>query len=204
LQTSRQLIEEHGIALPARTRMLRYSGLSPEGLQLGRFLAALASPIHGHGAAPPLCLPENDLVREDDLVASFRCAIDAARGSDPAAHRPQREHYARLLRQLEDFIDGNLSSEIRIGDLCAQIGTSQRTLQYLFDDYYGMCPRRYLTVRRLNAVREELLKPGTGHECVAAVAGRFGFRHAGRFSRNYRELFGELPSRTRAGVIRPR
>jgi transcriptional regulator GlxA family with amidase domain len=162
---------------------------------------SLHSSRQGASIAPKstLCVPGDDLVLEEKLIAAFRRAIDASRDSGPRRHRPHHRDCARILRQVEEFVAYHLSSEIRIGDLCARVRTSQRTLEYLFNDYYGMSPRRYLTVHRLNAVRDCLLQTESGDVSIAAVADRCGFHHAGRFSQAYRGLFGELPSQTLAG-----
>jgi AraC family ethanolamine operon transcriptional activator len=198
-QTRRDLLEREGIPVPAPSRVVRYSGLSPEALQLGRYLEALVAPARKHRPTSTPCMPGDGLVLEDELIAAFRRAIDASQDSKPRAHRPRHRDCSRILRQVEDFVEHNLSSEIRIGDLCARIGTSRRTLEYLFKDYYGLSPGRYLTVRRLNAVRNRLLQAEPAEVSIAAMAGRFGFHHAGRFSQTYRELFSELPSQTLAG-----
>jgi len=47
-QTRRDLLEREGIPVPAPARMVRYSGLSPEALQLGQYLAALIAPGREH------------------------------------------------------------------------------------------------------------------------------------------------------------
>jgi transcriptional regulator GlxA family with amidase domain len=183
--------------------MVRYSGLSPEALQLGRYLKALFCPARKHRPTLAPYVSDDGLVSEDELIALFRRAIDASQDTKPRAHRPRRQDYARTLRQVEEFVESNLSGQIRIGDLCKHTGTSQRTLEYLFNDYYGMSPRRYLTVCRLNAVRDHLLQAEPEELSIAAVAGRCGFNHAGRFSQAYRELFGELPSQTLSAIEPP-
>jgi AraC family ethanolamine operon transcriptional activator len=198
-QTRREFLEREGIPVPAPSRVVRYSGLSPEAVQLGQCLKALVAPAHTHRPTSTLCMPGDGLVLEDELIAAFRRTIDASQDSKPDAHRPRHGDCARILREVEEFLEHNLSSEIRIGDLCARIGTSRRTLEYLFKDYYGLSPRRYLTVRRLNAVRDRLLRAEPEDVSIGSVASRFGFQHAGRFSQTYRGLFGELPSRTLAG-----
>ena len=80
-------------------------------------------------------------------------------------------------------------------DLCNSIGASRRKLQYCFQDALGINPVAYLRAVRLNAVRRELLagRPGAS---VQAVAACWGFWHLSRFSGEYRQLFGELPSQT--------
>jgi AraC-like DNA-binding protein len=57
-------------------------------------------------------------------------------------------------------------------------------------------PARYLRLRRLNAVRRELLRAKPGTVRVTDTAMRWGFWELGRFAREYRALFGELPSET--------
>jgi AraC-like DNA-binding protein len=60
-----------------------------------------------------------------------------------------------------------------------------------------MSPMRYLWLRRMSLARRELRRaeaPAT----VTAIALSFGFSHLGRFSVEYRTLFGETPSQTLA------
>jgi len=55
---------------------------------------------------------------------------------------------------------------------------------------------RYLKVRRLNTVRHHL-KANVPESChIAAIANRFGFYNTGHFARDYKAMFGELPSET--------
>ena len=65
----------------------------------------------------------------------------------------------------------------------------------------------YLRAMRLELARADLANGGReGGSSVAAVANACGFRHLGRFARDYRMRFGELPSETlqRASVGRAR
>ena len=59
-----------------------------------------------------------------------------------------------------------------------------------------MSPMRYLKVRRLNAVRQ-LLKASVPESCtIVTLANQFGFYSKGHFARDYKAMFGELPSET--------
>lgn len=53
----------------------------------------------------------------------------------------------------------------------------------------------YLKRYRLNGVREQLLEDGCPGN-ISAIAMSWGFFHLGRFSGEYRKLFGETPSAT--------
>ncbi|MFM2058985.1 MAG: hypothetical protein RLY71_3370 [Pseudomonadota bacterium] len=77
--------------------------------------------------------------------------------------------------------------------VCSEIGTSPRKLDYCFRDVLGVSPSRYLRAVRLNGARREL-KSST--DTVHDIAARWGFWHMGAFSTDYRRQFGELPSVT--------
>jgi AraC family transcriptional regulator, ethanolamine operon transcriptional activator len=81
-----------------------------------------------------------------------------------------------------------------IDELCRRIGVSRRKLQNCFQQNLGLSPAQYLKTIRLNAVRRDLRKQPPVR--VGDIAANWGFWHAGRFSAEYREMFGELPSVT--------
>lgn len=195
-QTLRDLLERDGITIPAPSRVVHYSGLSREALQLGRLIRSLVTSPRTRRMESPLHIPGNGLLLEDALIAGFRRAIDASQNINLRAHRPRHRARARILRAFEAIVEHNLSTGVRMPDLCAHLGTSQRTLENLCNDYYGMPPLRYLNVRRLNAVRHHLLHAADDGASITATAGHFGFRHPGRFSQIYHSLFRELPSHT--------
>jgi AraC family ethanolamine operon transcriptional activator len=68
-------------------------------------------------------------------------------------------------------------------------------LNHAFEQVLGMGPATYLRRLRLNQVRRSLRQPRADGEptSVAEIALDHGFWHPGRFSRQYRELFGESP-----------
>ena len=85
---------------------------------------------------------------------------------------------------------------LTVSDLAAKAGLSVRALQAGFQRYVGMSPMRYLRTLRLRAVHQALLDDPLAR--VSDVACRWGFTNPGRFAREYREAFGELPSQTLA------
>jgi AraC-like DNA-binding protein len=54
----------------------------------------------------------------------------------------------------------------------------------------------YLRDVRLGRVHEDLLSAPAGSTTVTDVAYKWGFVHVGRFTKEYRRKFGQLPSRT--------
>lgn len=64
-----------------------------------------------------------------------------------------------------------------------------------FKERFGSGPKADLQRRRLLRVRAELIKPGSPLT-ISHVANGSGFWHMGQLARDYRRLFGELPSET--------
>lgn len=80
--------------------------------------------------------------------------------------------------------------------LCEIGKVSERSLQYGFLDYIGITPIQYLRVIRLNGVNADLLSACENTTNVTRTALKWGFIELGRFSREYKKLFQELPSAT--------
>ena len=131
----------------------------------------------------------------DELLGSLFAEL-AHRGgaSDTGAALSPGERW-RVIRRAERFIDDCDEAPVRIDALCEAACTSVSRLERAFRETFGVSPRRFLMLKRLAAVRRELLRgsPGTS---ITAVACRWGFFHLGRFSQEYRQHFAELPSHT--------
>ncbi len=104
----------------------------------------------------------------------------------------QRLQSALLARE---YIVNNPHSDLDISRLCQVTGCARETLHKGFRERYGMSPGRYIRTIRLNGARAELLQTRQ-YGMVADIAMKWGFSHLGRFSRYYRQLFGESPRET--------
>lgn len=99
------------------------------------------------------------------------------------------------LNHLETIFKENLSQPLTLTELEKTLGVSRERLYHDFNTYYGQSPVAYLrnlrfeeTYRRLNNT-----KPW---ENVSSIAMDCGFQQLGRFSQEYKNRFGELPSET--------
>lgn len=99
------------------------------------------------------------------------------------------------LTAVRTFMSDHLAEELSVKEIAEAAGVSIRTLQNGFADHYFMSPKQMLTTMRLDKARE-LLKSRKGPDSVGAVCKAVGFGHAGRFSKEYAERFGETPSET--------
>ncbi len=103
-----------------------------------------------------------------------------------------RLHHAK---QAEDYLLSHLKETFSIQDICNNIGVSERTLHLGFKERYGVSPKAYLQMMRLNGVYQEL-RAVKSKNMVSQVAIEWGFNHFSRFSMQYKRMFGELPSVT--------
>lgn len=99
----------------------------------------------------------------------------------------------RVLRRALEVLDTETESPPSIRELCALCGSSWPTLQRAFVERFGIGPKSYANALRLNGVRRDLIASGeTGK--IADAANRWGFWHMGQLAKDYRKLFGRLPS----------
>ena len=101
-----------------------------------------------------------------------------------------------VVRRVEQHLLDDLALPQAVDDLCRVAGTSRRTLEYAFQEYFGTSPKRFIKALRLNAARNDLLRGSHGSTQVVEIASGWGFTHMGHFSADYRHMFGEKPSET--------
>jgi AraC family ethanolamine operon transcriptional activator len=104
-----------------------------------------------------------------------------------------------VLQVCNEMIEARAGLPIRVADLIAATGVPERTLRQVFQDYFGMGPLRYLKLRQLNQVFAALRTADPKTTKVGDVLVANGIWEFGRFSSNYRRLFGENPSQTLRG-----
>jgi transcriptional regulator GlxA family with amidase domain len=118
----------------------------------------------------------------------------------PSPRHPQPSGSDRqlpaLLQRAMTFIDDNAHNQIQLADIAAAVEVTPRSVQYVFRRHVGMTPLEYLRQVRLNRAHRELKAADPSVDTVNAIAGRWGFMHPGRFSIQYKRVFGHPPSAT--------
>lgn len=99
------------------------------------------------------------------------------------------------LRRVLEWLRGHLSESVQLDRLADIAGVRPRTLEAHFRMFLGTTPLGWVRQMRLALARRELLHadPDTSVTDVALSA---GFTQLGRFSVQYRRVFGESPSST--------
>ena len=135
-------------------------------------------------------------VMQDELLATFLEVV--AEGTTPSPMLTL-SRAAALVRRAEELAGELVTKEdgqpFSVADLCGGCGVPRRTLNHAFQQVLGMGPVTYLRRLRLNQARWSLRQPRANGEpkSVTKIALDHGFWHLGRFSSQYRELFGESP-----------
>lgn len=128
---------------------------------------------------------ERELARQ--LLALQPSNVSHMVRADTGAARPVH------LRRAVEFIHSHYAEPIGLDDIAARAGVHPRNLQIGFKRAFGRSPISYLRDVRLDAARYHL-SARQNRDSVTETAFACGFSHLGRFSRDYRARFGQLPS----------
>ena len=100
-----------------------------------------------------------------------------------------------LARQARDYMLDRKANPPNINEVCSELAISERSLHTIFKGIFGVSPKQFLKSQRLLAVHQ-LLKSAAKDEQVTNIALSMGFWDLGYFARDYKKMFGELPSIT--------
>lgn len=126
----------------------------------------------------------------------LEAVTDLCASVEEAKEVPRSEmQHSQIVRSVRQFLLDNSDRAISVRELCAIFHVSRRTLQYAFDRVLGIGPNAYLKILRLNGVRRDLRRREM-RISVQQAASHWGFWHLSQFAKDYRTLFGELPSAT--------
>lgn len=99
-------------------------------------------------------------------------------------------------KKAKDYIYDNLNVPLTVQELVKEANVSIRTLEYSFLERFGMRPKALLKSIRLNGVNRALKLADVKKTKLYSIANHWGFWHIGQFAKDYKEMFGELPSDT--------
>jgi AraC-like DNA-binding protein len=108
--------------------------------------------------------------------------------------------HSDLVGQAERLALVHIDEPLHISALCRTLEVSERTLRKAFYKMHGRPPCRHLRMLRLSEARRALLAADCKRVTVTEIATGFGFPELGRFSVEYRKVFGESPSQTLHGA----
>jgi AraC-like DNA-binding protein len=126
-----------------------------------------------------------------DLCDAWLC-----QARDPHAVVPTATARCQAAIRARQYIDEHLERPLTLASICQASYSSARALEYGFREIFGVSPVTYIRCARLSRVRRELyFSPYTSGK-ITQLALQWGFWHLSQFSKDYFDLFGELPSMT--------
>lgn len=137
----------------------------------------------------------------ENLEESLLQAVDRVMRSMPeiAGRRSNLTQYLTLVRRLDEYLAFNASRTLYSADIASELGVSVRTLHNAVTSIRGMSLHRYVRLKRLWNVRQQLVL-GSSATVIKSIALANGFWHMGEFGSLYRTTFGETPQQTLAAA----
>ena len=99
------------------------------------------------------------------------------------------------VRAVEEYIEANWDKPMDFDTMVAIAKVSARSLFRQFKKDRGYSPADFAKRVRLNRARE-MLEQTSENDTVIQIALKCGFQNPGHFARDYRNVFGEVPSVT--------
>jgi AraC-like DNA-binding protein len=127
---------------------------------------------------------------EQQLIQALVDCLSAGPLDEDMSAQRHRDILARFEGLLE------MQPFLRVAEICAALGVSDRMLRCVCEEHLGMSPSSYLRLYRMQQVHRALRSGNPDAASVAEVARRYGVRDLRRFTASYRALYGELPSAT--------
>lgn len=158
-----------------------------------RAFAGLLRRIFEHAERSPTRLAAHAVVARDQVLSGLDVLLTAQ--GDEAGMACPTDRY-RIVDRARALMTDALPGTLTVASLCRQLGVSRRHLQNCFHAVLGVSPAQSLRACRLNGVRRALQAERA--PAVHDIASDWGFWHLSHFARDYRLMFGELPSATRA------
>ena len=203
VQLSREILAQMGCAAMTFDRVKVLPGHRAENLRLSRLLDRLTKARASNEDRAPENCASPLAFDEEMLLEQIRRTLNEHLGRRARGRRPSLRERMTLVRRFEQLVKDRIDTPVRIPELCAELGISQRTLEHVFKLEMGLTPKQFDNMLRLNAARQRLLRASVEQATIAQVAEQCGISHLGRFAAAYLRQFGELPSDT-VGAARHR
>lgn len=94
-----------------------------------------------------------------------------------------------------NYIHLHAREDIKLNEVIACSGVSRLKLFGGFKKYIGLPPMFYIRHYRLGEIRKAIIQDRSNSP-ISRIAMDWGYTHLGRFSSDYRKIFGECPSHT--------
>lgn len=139
----------------------------------------------------------NDALFEQLAIAVVRKEYQVAKEvfAIPAKRRSTREELHQRLTIAKAYMLDNLSQPMLVSEVAREAALSEFHFIRTFRQAFGLSPNQFMQQERIRQAKALLRQP---HLSVTDVAAQCGFSDLQYFSRTFKRLAGESPSRFRA------
>lgn len=116
--------------------------------------------------------------------------------TDQTGEVPHLTEGEKTALEVRAYLLNSLEETMTIQDIVEKFNISEKTLQNSFKSLFGITPKHFMHLLKLNRAHEELLHADGQFTNVSDISIKWGFSHFGRFAKDYKNLFGVLPSET--------
>ncbi|TNF43360.1 MAG: AraC family transcriptional regulator, partial [Epsilonproteobacteria bacterium] len=88
--------------------------------------------------------------------------------------------------EIRTFLLNSLEEIMTIQSICEQFKISDKTLQSSFRSLFGITPKHFIDLLKLNKAHEDLLHANSHTTKVSDISIKWGFQHFGRFAKDYK------------------
>ncbi|MFS1422772.1 helix-turn-helix domain-containing protein [Shewanella sp. 10N.286.48.B5] len=114
------------------------------------------------------------------------------------AHQSQLDYEVQHIKVPVEYMQQHFKSAISIQSLAELSHISVSALERRFKKYLGKTPKQFLNELRLERARRYLIETDLP---IADIAHECGFAEPSYFTKQFKALFGELPSTTRTMIL---
>lgn len=172
-------VAAHTCVVPARDHLTNLLLVVREAFRLHRFLA---NDQQFKGMKSTL---------SDTLADCLRAIFAGQCHGDVICRMPGR--HSGILQATLELIDSSDACMPATDVMRSASHTTERTIRNVFHEFFGISPHRYLMLRRLHSIRRAI-RDGQARENITSICARHNVWDFGRFSGQYKDCFGVLPS----------
>jgi AraC-like DNA-binding protein len=147
----------------------------------------------------PVMTQEDKTFNHEILVEMSRNVIHEITDNDVLNHMVSSKARRDLALRIEELLWAHPSErsylkDLSLDELSIRLNASRRTLQLCIQEQFGVGFIAFRKIIRLYQIRAELIRENS-YKSITSVANDYHVNHLGRFSKEYKEFFGNLPSK---------
>lgn len=147
----------------------------------------------------PVNTEDETTFNREALVEMSRNVINEITDQDVVNHMVSSKARRDLALKIEELLWAHPAARCYVKDLSLDglsvlLNVSRRTIQLCVQEQFGVGFIALRKIIRLYQIRTELIKQNS-YKSITTVANDYHVNHLGRFSREYKDFFGNLPSK---------